>query len=51
MSPYMNPIYRPPPKPPNMKIREEKEKKLWDYRSPPQAPLHRKCRWRNDRDP
>ena len=33
----MNPIYRPPPKHPNMKNREEKEK-IWDYRHPPKPP-------------
>ena len=35
MSPYVNPIYRPP----NMKNGEEKEKKIWDYRTPPKPPF------------
>ena len=38
MSPYMDPIYRLPPKPPNMKNREEKERKIWDYRPPSKPP-------------
>ena len=39
MSPHVNPIYRSPPKPPNMKNRKEKEKKIWDYRSPHKPPF------------
>ena len=35
--PYINPTYRPPPKPPNMKNMEE-EKKIWCYRPPPRLP-------------